>query len=158
MIWKDVVKEFAPNIGAALGGPLGGIATQFLAQKLLGRDVKDDSEMEMVIAGAGPELLAKIKEADAEFKRDVLKLRVEDRKSARNMYAAAKNKSPQIILSVVYTIGYFGALFGLMTDQLTIPAEHEPLFMILFGILTGAQTQILNFWFGSSSGSKDKTK
>jgi hypothetical protein len=30
-------------------------------------------------------------------------------------------------------------------------------FNMVLGVLTAGQVQIMNFWFGSSSGSKDKT-
>lgn len=157
-MWKDIVKQFAPKLGAALGGPMAGIATKFIAGKLLNNENASDKELDLAIAGASPKVLANLRKAEKDFEKEILSLQVEDRKSAREMYTASKNKNPQIILSVVYTLGYFGVLFGLMTDGLTIPIDHKDLFLILFGILTAAQTQILNFWFGSSSGSKDKNK
>lgn len=157
-MWRDIVKQFAPTLGAALGGPMGGIATKFLANKLLGNENATEEELNTYLTGATPQDLQKLKEADNQYEIEVLKLRVEDRKSARDMYTAAKNKFPQIILSAVYTIGYFWIVYGLLAGDLKIPADGRDLIIGLLAILTGAQTQILNFWFGSSSGSKDKNK
>jgi hypothetical protein len=35
--WKDIIRSIAPTIGTALGGPLAGTATKFIADKMLGK-------------------------------------------------------------------------------------------------------------------------
>jgi hypothetical protein len=64
---------------------------------------------------------------------------------------------PQVSLSIIYTLGYFYLIYGLGSGTITIPESVAQPFNILLGIMTAAQAQIMNFWFGSSSGSKQKT-
>jgi len=161
MSWKGIVGQLAPTLGAAFGGPYGAIAGKFLKEKLLGNENASDDELEQAVTNASPEQLLQIKKADYEFKTRMAELgirkfeaEVDDRKSARSMSA---DKTPQIILSSVYTVGYFGVLIGLMTETLVIPESQTTLMTALLGVLTAAQIQIMNFWFGSSSGSKDKS-
>ena len=59
MNWKSVVRSVAPTLGAALGGPLGGIATKFLSDALLEED-DDTSHLPDIITGANQETLVKI--------------------------------------------------------------------------------------------------
>jgi len=44
-----------------------------------------------------------------------------------------------------------------MTKTIDLSAEMQPTFNIILGVLTAAIPMILQFWFGSSNGSKDKT-
>ena len=50
--WKKVLGGIAPTIATALGGPLAGTATKFLASSLLGKDEASESELEAAIIGA----------------------------------------------------------------------------------------------------------
>ena len=61
-------------------------------------------------------------------------------------------------MSIVYTAGYFGVLFMFMTGHLEVPEPYSSMFSGLLGVLSAAQVQIMNFWFGSSAGSKRKTE
>lgn len=157
MAWQEIVKAVAPKLGAALGGPMGGIATKFIADKFLGNPDASEEELELAISGATPQDLTRLKEIESQYEIEVLKIAAQDRDSARNL-AIETGKTPQIILSSAYTIGYFAIFMGMLGSYFTIPEEQESLFLTLFGSLTAAQLQIMNFWFGSSSGSKDKNK
>lgn len=159
--WKDLVKNVAPVIGAALGGPLAGAATRFLAEAWLGKEDATEQELAEAIVGASPEQLVKLRELDQSFKLkmreleiDVFRLEVDDRKSARDL--ARADMRPQIILSVIYTIGYFTLMYQFVTGDVVIPIQNKDLLLPLIGVMTAAQIQIMNFWFGSSSGSKAK--
>jgi hypothetical protein len=63
----------------------------------------------------------------------------------------------QVVLSVGYTIGYFGCIFVFIFGGANVEAELTGMVNTLIGALGAAQLQVLNFWFGSSKGSKDKT-
>lgn len=156
-MWKDIVRSIAPKLGTALGGNMGGIATRFIADKLLGNPDATEEELELAISQASPEQLVRLKEIEQEYEIEVLRIAAEDRGSARKL-AIATGKTPQLILSSVYTVGYFMIFIGLLAEIFAIPVEQEAIFNILLGSLTAAQLQIMNFWFGSSSGSKDKGK
>lgn len=153
-MWKDIVKTVAPKLGTALGGPMAGIATKFIADKLLGNQDASEDEIAAAITGATPADLQKLREADQQYEIEVLRIQAADRDSARKI----ADKRPQIVLSGVYSIGYFGLIFGLMAGWLALPDKGQAgtLMAGLVGILTAAQSNIIQFWFGSSSGSKDK--
>lgn len=114
------------------------------------------------VLGASPAQMLELKKADQSFLTemrkldiDVFKLEVEDRNSARDL--AKADMTPHILLSSVYTIGYCAVLWAFVSGEVTIAEGTEAQFSIVLGVLTAAQAQILNFWFGSSSGSKQKT-
>ncbi len=161
--WQSVVKSVAPTLGTALGGPMGGMATKFLSEKFLGKSDGGELELAKAIASASPEQMLQIKQLDNDFALqmkqldiDVFALAVQDRDSARQLFKV--NIWPQIILSSIYTIGYFGLLGFLM--HLRNEDFNPQVFGILttvMGVLTAAIPQILQFWFGSSQGSKEKT-
>lgn len=56
---------------------------------------------------------------------------------------------PQTIMTTVYTVGYFVTLVMMLTGRIDVPAEHIGLVTTVIGVLTGAQTMILAYWFGS---------
>lgn len=157
--WIKTLATVAPGIATALGGPLAGVAVK-MAADALGVEGAESSIEEMVLSG-NPDALLKLKTAETNFKLemrrldiDIQKINGEDRASARLM--AKNNMVPQVIISCVYTTGYIIVLWQFMTGQIVIPADSELLFGSILGVLTTAQTQILNFWFGSSHGSKSK--
>jgi hypothetical protein len=154
--WKETLAAVAPALATALGGPLAGAAASVMGQHLLGDSKATMVNIANAIAGATPEELLTIKQADKEFALSAKKLNVQDRGNARK-FAFDTTILPQVILSIVYTVGYFSLMYGLFKGDLSIPDNIHDLAVSLIGIMTLAQGQILNFWFGSSSGSKEKT-
>ncbi len=170
--WKEIIRSIAPTLGAALGGPMAGAATKFIAEKMLGKKNATQEEIAEVIMGASPEQLVKLKELDHQFKLDMKNLEIDvyeleykDRDSARKLFAVSI--WPQIILSGIFVIGYFGVLYFLLSAGAAVPEEgsgkvelmiNNPVFTTILGVLTAAIPQILGFWFGSSLGSKEKTR
>lgn len=161
---KSILGKVAPTIGTALGGPVGGMATKFLADKLLGKPEATEKEVEAFLLGATPEQMLKLKTLDLEFEKsmkqldiDVFKLEVEDRKSARDLFKV--NIWPQISLTIVFIVGYF-VIFRLVgLGSIVIKEEFmKGVFVTMLGALMTSIPQILAFWFGSSSGSQQKTK
>ena len=164
--WKGIVASVAPMIGTAVGGPFGAMAAKagLEALGITPEAGKEEAQLKQALATATAEDLRKLKEADQKFATDMKSLDIDlaridqtDRASARTLFAAG-GKEAQIILSVVYTIGYAMVVYFFMTGQVEVLENQQILFGSLIGVLTAAQLQILNFWFGSSSGSKDKTK
>ncbi len=161
MDWKRTLATVAPALATALGGPLAGMAVN-VATSALGIDPSESSLSEIVLSG-NPDALLILKEADNSFKIELKRLGIElakidqeDRDSAREL--SKVNMIPQIILSTLYTLGYFVVMYQFVTGDIVIQSESATAFNILLGVLTAAQTQIMNFWFGSSHGSKQKTK
>jgi len=152
MDWKKVLGGIAPTIATALGGPLAGTATKFLANELLG---DENADIEAAMLTASPEQLAKVKEIEAQFKVkmkeldiDVYKLGVDDRKSAREL--AKVNMWPQIILSFVFIKGYFALILMIFSGYLQLDDTVRDMANVLVGVLTAGIPMILRFWFGGS--------
>ncbi len=158
---KNLLGAVAPLLGTTLGGPMGGIAMKFLADKFTGGDT---GSVEDFLLSANPETLQQLKLAEIEFEKEMAKLDIDleqiaaDDKVSARVLGKEVGISPQVVLSVVYTTGYFGVLFMFMTGQLEVPEHYSSMFSGLLGVLSAAQVQIMNFWFGSSSGSKRKTE
>lgn len=155
--WKRTLSAVAPTLATALGGPLAGAAVGVISQALLGRDGATSAEIAAAIGIASPEQLVSLQNADNEFLLRTQELDVKDRQSARKL-AIDTTIVPQVILSSIYTMGYFWLMAMLINGEVTIPDDISGMVMALIGVMTAAQAQIMNFWFGSSSGSKEKSK
>jgi len=158
---KGMLGALAPTIGTALGGPMGGVAMKFLADKFTGGDT---GSVEDFLLSADPATLGQLKLAEIEFQKTMRELDIDleqihaaDRDSARGL-AKTKGFWPQVVISAVYSIGYFAVVFAFLGGSLTVSPEYEVMLGGLLGVLSTAQVQIMNFWFGSSSGSKEKTQ
>jgi len=71
--------------------------------------------------------------------------------------AMTQGIKPQVVMSAVYILGYFGLLYAFVQGHVEVQEQFTSLFNGLLGVLSAAQIQIINFWFGSSFGSKEKT-
>jgi VIT1/CCC1 family predicted Fe2+/Mn2+ transporter len=155
-----LIKQVAPTIATALGGPLAGLATKTLSEALLGNADGSPDEIAAALGSATPEQLAKLREIDANFKVTMKKLDIDlaqidasDRDSARNREIQLKDRTPMILAGVV-CFGFFGTLIGLLLYGL--PSRGQDAVLILLGALSAAFTAIVNYYYGSSSGSKAK--
>jgi len=155
---KGVIAAIAPTLGTALGGPLGGLAGNILASQLGG----DEASAEKAILTQDPETLLKIKQAESDFKVKLRELDIseedihaKDRQSARDL--AKVDMGPQKLLSLVFIGGYFIIVALLLVSDITINPGMKETFILLIGVVTGNVPAIMQFWFGSSTGSKEKT-
>ena len=163
MNWKSIVASVAPVLGTALGGPFGGMAAKFLGNALTGDENTSEDVLEEMVTNANPDLMFKIKELDSTFKLEMKRiglkekqLVVDDRKDARKLFSV--DKRPQIVLSGIFIGGYFVLVYSLITGGFKVDPSQTALVSTLIGVLTAGVANIMQFWFGSSSGSKDKTK
>ena len=160
---KKLLGGIAPTLATAIGGPMGGVAMKFLADKFTGGDT---GKVEDFLLSANPEVLAKLKLADKDFDIQMRKLDIDLEKiSLENVEGArdlAKKTTiwPQVTLSAVFIIGYFYMMYLFVTSDLWAGLSDfaKGQIAIMIGVLTAGITQVMNFWFGSSSGSKEKTK
>lgn len=157
-VGRQLLGTLAPLVGTAIGGPFGGVAGKMLADAL----GVPPNKLSGVLENPSPEQVEQIKKAELEFakfmeeagiKRE--ELAAKDRQSARDM-AISTSLRPQITLALIYTGGYFGVMLGLMTNSLVIPEGNEQLMAGLIGVLTAGQVKVLDFFLGSSAGSKMK--
>ena len=157
----DWLKSIAPLIGTALGGPLGGAAVSFIADKLGVSGATVQNVTEALQSGKmSPEQITAIKEAEIDFQKflitnkiDLEKVAAADRANAREMQDQTHSNMPAI-LTVMITVGFFGVLGWMLCDESVIDA---PPLLIMLGSLGTAWTGCCAFWFGttSSSGKKD---
>jgi gas vesicle protein len=157
----DWLKTLVPLLGTALGGPMGGAAASFIADKLGIESKTIEAVTDVLNSGKmTPEQLTQIKAAEIDFKKfletnkiDLARLDVDDRKSAREMQTAVHSNIPGL-LAVIIVVGFFAILICMMLGILKT-TDQESL-LILLGALSAGFGAVLNFFFGSSHGSQAK--
>jgi len=140
---------------------MAGLAVKTLSNVLLGHEEGTEDDLGKALSGATPEQLANIKQIDADFKTRMKELDIDlerisagDRDSARKMQMETKDWVPKV-LALAITIGFFGILVWMLVNGMP-PSGTEALLMML-GALGTAWTGAVNFYYGSSAGSKAKT-
>jgi hypothetical protein len=154
----DWLKQIAPTIATALGGPLAGMAVSAIS-KAIG---VDENKVQDLISDnkLTAEQVAQIKIAEIELAKQAQelglnfeKLAVEDRKSAREMQATTRSMMPPILACAV-TIGFFSIVVMMFFNQVD---SNNPAILMMLGSLGTAWTGIIAYYFGSSAGSQAKT-
>lgn len=153
----DWLKQIAPTIASALGGPLVGLAYEAISKVL---NISPQDAKSIIEDGKlTSDQIAQIKIAEINLKNteDSLglnfeSLAVQDRKSARDMQSQTKSIIPAV-LSVGITIGFFGILIALMNKP---DLGSSQALMIMLGSLGTAWVSIIAFWFGSTHSGQRK--
>jgi hypothetical protein len=159
--WKKTLGTVAPVLASALGGPMAGVAVQ-IAGGALGITGASEQQIAEAVATGEPSVLVALREAENNFKIEMKRLDVDierinagDRDSARDM---AKSKGLLIhgVLAAVFILGFVFTLREIFAGTVIVEEMRAPAMYVL-GILSAGVMQIMNFFFGSSSGSKEKT-
>lgn len=159
----DWLKTLAPLLGTALGGPLGGAAAAFIADKM-GIDSKTVESVSEVLNSTkmSPDQISALKLAEIDFQKfleqnkiDLAKLDADNTKSARDMQIATRSHTPDVLAGII-TLGFFGILITMMVGWLKV-SDQQALLMLL-GALSAAFGAVINFFFGSSHGSQTKDR
>jgi len=119
-----------------------------------------------VLRGTGvikdPEAELKVKSALLEFEdkakiraNDLEKIQADDRASARAREIAVKDKTPQL-LAFISLFGFFGILTALIFVD--IPPTAKDVLYVMVGVLGTLVTGVVQYYFGSSSGSSSKSE
>ncbi len=164
MDMTTVLKTVAPWLGTAMGGPLGGMALGFIADKL-GLSEKTEEAVKAALSNADPEQMLLLKTADQDFAlkmqalgftnvENIAKLDNEDRNSARDREIKVGDNTPKI-LAYATTIGFFGVLSAIMFYD--IPSNNEVTMNIMLGSLGTAWAGVMAYYYGANSGS-NRTK
>jgi CDP-diglyceride synthetase len=150
----NILRGIAPAVATAVAGPAGGLIVSALANKFGVKDAVED--VARAIAG-DPEAARKLAELDLEK----LKAEYANTADARAMQIAALQQSDifskrfTMYLTVFWSVAaaaYVGFItFGVIPDNNVRFADT-----ILGFILGTVVSTVLNFWFGSSIGSKEK--
>ena len=154
----DWLKQIAPTIATALGGPLAGMAVSAISKAV---GVEPDQVQDMIANNKlTAEQIAQVKIAEIELQKQAqelglnfAKLEVEDRKSAREMQATTRSIVPPALAAII-TIGFFSILIMMMLGKVD---GNNPTILMMLGSLSTAWTGIVAYYFGSSAGSQAKT-
>lgn len=160
-VFGKLIETVAPTIATALGGPVAGMAVKALSSALLGHGNGSEDDIRDALATATPDQIAAIRKVDADFKVQMKELDIDleriaagDRDSARQMQMHTNDWIPRV-LAILITLGFFGILVWMLIKGMP-PTGTEALLMML-GALGTAWTGVVNFYYGSSAGSKAKT-
>jgi len=157
----EFLKTLVPMLGTALGGPFGGIAAGFIAEKLgLEGKTVDAVTKALTDNKMTADQVTAIRLAEIDFTKflaqnEITKdqLDTQNTADARAMQIAVKSRTPDI-LAVIIVTGFFGILITMMMGLLT--ATDQQALLILLGSLSAGFGAVLNFFFGSSRGSQNK--
>jgi hypothetical protein len=139
-----LIASIAPTIAKLVGTKLESVATDKIKQAL------GVEELPTSLSSADIE---KIKSADNELMLELYRLDVTDRDSARKL--ALVDNTPKV-LSYVITFGFFGML--ILNSINYLPSVNESVMNIMIGSLGTAWVSIVNYYFGSSLGSRNKNE
>ena len=157
------LKQVAPTAATLLGGPLAGMAVDAIGNALGVKDATKEQVKEMLTSGTiNADQMAAIKQAEADLilkvkqlDIDMEKIHAGDRASARDMAAKTGDvMTPRIIALVVFLV--WGAVNWKLFNG-TINGDMRELVARALGTLDGTLLAVVYYYFGSSSGSKDKT-
>lgn len=161
---KDVIGTVAPTIASALGGPLAGAAVSAMASALgLASDASNDTIKAAILDGrmTGDQLVA-LKQANLEFEQrmkeldiDLERIAADDRASARQREMTVRDWVPGTIAAVI-VVGFFGVLGSLLAYG--TPQNGGEALLVILGALSSGFASVLNYYFGSSSSSKQKNE
>jgi len=152
------LKQIAPTIATAMGGPLAGMAVSAISKAI---GVDEDKVSDLIKDNKlTADQIAQVKVAEIELQKQAqelglnfAKLEVDDRKSAREMQATTRSIVPPALAAIV-TVGFFGILVMMLLGKVD---SNNPAILMMLGSLGTAWTGIIAYYFGSSAGSQAKT-
>jgi len=168
MSWFDTIKNVAPMLATALGGPMAGMAAT-MAVKALGDDDAEEisgkdavARLQKHVMSGNPEVMLNLKKAENDFTLKLEELGIErealylkDRDSARKREATVGGHTPAI-LAYLTVVGLFGIFGYLLMTEMQVSAEGATLTGLIIGHVSAKAEQIYGYYFGSSAG-QDRT-
>jgi len=162
--WKSVVGTVAPTIATALGGPLARLAVKAIGGVFGLGDGATEADVAAKLAGATPDDLLRLKEADQKFAIEMRRLDVDleriaagDRDSARQMQRETRSWAVPVLASVVVS-GFIASSIAVLGGW--VEGLKDPLVAALVGSvlgnITAATMLVLNFYFGTTASSRTK--
>jgi hypothetical protein len=160
--WKGLLGGIAPVLAKALVNPGAGAAAAVgaLSKALLGHEHATEPEIAAAIAGATPEQIAKIQDAEREFSLKLIdsavaleRIEADDRSNARKREIDTHDWTPRTI-AIAIMVAFFSLLAMMLTRE--IPRANERAFDIMLGMLASGVTTVLTYYFGSSSSGRAK--
>lgn len=170
MGFKDVFKKTLPFLATAvpLPPPIGNFAAKVIGEAIGAPDLKPDGVDEALSkTQMTPEVIERLKTGENTFREHMTQMGFDtlekleeieerDRESARNREIQTKDSWTPRILAFCAIAGLYGITAAVM--KLPIPQAAHDLLLILIGSMVGDVKSVYNYYFGSSSGSADKSK
>ena len=180
--WRSIVSVLAPTLGTAFGGPLGGAAGKLVAAAVLGKEDANDKELADVFSkGLSPDAVIALKKADHDFDLqmkamdiDLVKISAETEKAylgdiqnARKAHSDNNNVFRLGITILGIFAGIMGAVLwasfqvltgGIIIRDIGTVAMVSGLIGTVVGYVASNAQQVVNYFYGSSKGSSDKTE
>lgn len=162
MSWLDKLKDYAPDIAAAVLS--GGATLPQLALKAIGdatgQDVSDETKLSSFVGSASPETMLKVKQANNSFKirmreldNELVSTELNDKQDARKNH---KHSIMPALICGFLTMAVVG--FGAALMSLEIPAANVRLIDTLFGSFLTAWLASVYYWTGTTRSSANKDK
>jgi hypothetical protein len=161
---KSILTSVAPSLATALGGPLAGMAVAKISQAITKKpDTPADQLAAAIQQSADPDILVKLKQADAEFAETMKKLDIDleaiaekDRESARARQIAVRDVTPAVLAYGI--VGFFCVYAWLVVFHYrNLGVVEVGLASTVLGYTIGEVKTVYSYFFGSSSGSAAKT-
>lgn len=164
MNWREITKTIAPTLSGVLPPPFNVLASVAVKTVLGMSDKATDKDVEQALISASPEILQKLKEAENKFLTDMESLGVDlerisanDRDSARKREEEVKDKMPAILSVLIILCAFI--LFGFaLSGKLLLTGQEGLMVGTIVGFAGGYVTQVMNYYFGSTTGSARKTE
>lgn len=162
MNFKDIAKKVGelglPILGAALAGPAGAFVGKGLAQAIGASSEGPDDILKAITEDTEARL--KAHQFELTHKLELTKLGIEekridmeDRNGARRREATVKDNTNRVLAFVI--VGSFVAVIG--GSLMGYAKVDSALAGTLVGYLSAKAEQVVAYYFGSTSGSKEKT-
>ena len=175
MNWKDVgslVGQAAPILGTLIGGPAGAAIGGMVAS-VLGTANTPDAISAAIATDPDASLKLRAMEMDNKVKLEAMvyehaanemaadtariQADVEDRKSAREREVAVRDSTPKI-LAYLIVISSIALGVSVVTGFVTKDPILAGTVGTVLGYVFSESKQVLSYYFGSSSGSAEKTR
>ncbi|PJB10752.1 MAG: hypothetical protein CO120_03220 [Gammaproteobacteria bacterium CG_4_9_14_3_um_filter_38_9] len=177
--WKKTVGAIAPTLATMLGGPLAGTAVAALSNIFFGTGDKSEAEVQQaVLTGLTPEKIVEMRKIDKEHEATMAKIGfdyaklstsqelayVDDTKDARK-YKDDKTFWLGVVILLVFALTMSMSLYGsyqilqggITVKDVSIVAAVSGFIGSIIGYISANAQQVVSYFYGSSSGSKQKT-
>ncbi len=156
----------ATGLGEKIGNWIGGDTGEQAAKKILdtAQEVTNATSPETAaeVISKDPKLAAELKQALISQETEIVKLHLADVQDARAMQMQAMTSDDKFVrrfvhyLAACWSVAAISYIFAI--SFLTVPEDSLRFVDTVLGFILGTIiAQILNFFFGSSKGSSDKT-
>lgn len=165
MNWLDTLKTIAPTVATAILGPLGGVAVSALGTLLGVPDATQAKIADAITNGQlTPEQLTQLKMLELEYQNEerergfkYAELSFKDRDSARSANVEGGTQRPLFWLSLVLLVVTLGSEVAVLFYGYPTTVPDIVVGRVL-GLMDSVALLVLGYWFGSSSGSSQKTE